>query len=55
MITIPAIINEDGSVHLPEIELPTHYASYCDGVNYYLFENKQERDAFYDERGIPHD
>ena len=47
MIIIPAIIKEDGSVHLPEnIELPVHYASYCDNINYYFFETEQEKIDF---------
>ena len=53
MITIPAIVKEDGSVHLPDdIELPDHYASFCDGANYYLFETEEEKIQFYQEKGI---
>jgi hypothetical protein len=53
MIIIPAIIKEDGSVHLPEhIELPIHYASFCDDLNYYFFETKEEADTFYLQKGI---
>jgi hypothetical protein len=53
MIIIPAIIKDDGSIHLPEnIELPVYYASYCDNLNYYFFETKEEADAFYLEKGI---
>lgn len=53
MITIPAIVKEDGSVHLPDnIELPKHFASFCDGVNYYFFETQDEKEQFYMEKGI---
>lgn len=53
MIIIPAIVKEDGSVHLPDdIELPNHYASFCDEVNYYLFETEEEKIQFYQEKGI---
>ena len=53
MTIIPAIVKEDGSVHLPDdLELPIHHASFCDGVNYYLFENEEEKNQFYQEKGL---
>lgn len=56
MTTIQGIINEDGSVSLPEVELPTNYFEcLCHQGMYYFFETKAERDQFFDEHGIPHD
>ena len=52
MTIIKAIIDENGGVHLPDEPLPIHYASFCDGVNFYLFDNEEERDQFYRERGL---
>lgn len=55
IIIIPGVQHEDGSIGLPETELPTEYFEcLCLGSSYYFFSTKEERDTFYDEQGIPH-
>jgi len=57
VLIITGITNEDGSVSLPEgADIPKEcFESLCIGNAYYFFFTKEERDLFYDERGIPHD
>lgn len=56
VIIITGTTNEDGSVSLPEVDLPKNYFEcLCHQGNYYFFSTKEERDTFYDEQGIPHD
>lgn len=56
IIIIPGILEPNGSLSLPEVDLPKDYFEcLCHNGNYYFFFTKEERDGFYDEQGIPHD
>ena len=57
IIVVGGIINADGSVSFPDnVEVPNKFFEcLCHEGTYYFFSTKQERDTFYDERGIPHE
>jgi len=56
MITIAAD-KSNGRVEFPaDQEVPDNiFEVFTDEDYFYFFETKEERDLFYDERGIPHD
>jgi hypothetical protein len=53
ILTILGIINQDGSVSLPEVDLPTEYIEcLCHEGVYYFFFTQEEKDQFYQEKGL---
>lgn len=53
MITIQAEQIDGGGCKLPDhFIIPKELESLCDGVNYYFFESKEERDQFFLDRNI---
>ena len=53
MIIIQADQIEGGGCKLPDdFIIPTELESLCNGINYYFFESKEERDQFFLDRNI---